>query len=119
MTKITFLKRNGVYYGFRETGHAGYAESGDDIVCSALSAMTMLIINAIEVSYASDVQYDVDDATADISVIARDALPENGADEKKQYAVAGLIYSYYIQLMDMLEDYYEYIEVEEIEAPGP
>ena len=52
MTTITFFKKNGVYYGFKETGHSGFAEEGNDIVCSALSAMTMLIINAIEVSYA-------------------------------------------------------------------
>ncbi|MDD6799922.1 MAG: ribosomal-processing cysteine protease Prp [Firmicutes bacterium] len=115
MIKITFLKRNGVYYGFRESGHAGYAESGDDIVCSAVSAMTMLIINAVEVAYASDIQYEVDEETTDIRVVAPDALPENGADEKKQFAVAGLFYSYYIQLMDMLEDYYEYIEIDEAE----
>jgi uncharacterized protein YsxB (DUF464 family) len=49
MTTITFYKTNGIYYGFEEQGHTGFAESGDDILCSALSAMTMLIINAIEV----------------------------------------------------------------------
>ena len=70
MTKIIFYKTNGVFYGFEEQGHTGYGESGDDILCSALSAMTMLIINAIEVSYASDVEYTIDDATADIDLAA-------------------------------------------------
>ena len=60
MTKITFLKSEGVYYGFEESGHAGFAESGDDIVCSAISAMTMLVINTIEVALASDVEYTID-----------------------------------------------------------
>ena len=115
MIKVTFLKKNGFYYGFRESGHAGYAESGEDIVCSAVSAMTMLIINTVEIAYASDVDYTIDDATADIKVVALDALPENGADEKKQFAISGLFYAYYIQLMDMLDDYYEYIDVEEAE----
>ena len=54
MTNVTFFKRNGVYYGFKETGHTGYAEAGQDIFCSALSAMTMLIVNTIEISYATD-----------------------------------------------------------------
>ena len=45
MTTITFYKSEGHYYGFEEQGHTGYAESGEDILCSALSAMTMLIIN--------------------------------------------------------------------------
>ncbi len=115
MIKITFLKRDGVYYGFREVGHAGYDESGNDIVCAAVSAMTMLVVNAIEVSYASDVIYNIDDSTADVEVLALGALPENGEDENKQYAIAGLLQSYYLQLVDMTEDYYEYLDVEEIE----
>ena len=115
MTKITFLKRNGVYYGFRETGHSGFADEGDDIVCSALSAMTMLIVNAIEVSYASDIDYKIDEETTDITVTCLAALPEYSVDEKKRFAVSGLFYAYYIQLCDMLEDYYEFIEVDEEE----
>ena len=115
MTKVTFLKKRGVYYGFEESGHTGYADSGDDILCAAISAMTMLVINTAEVAYASNVDYTIDDATTDVRVICRDALPETGADEKKQFAVAGLLYSYYLQLMDMTEEYYEYLEVSEKE----
>ena len=36
-------------------------------------------------------------------------------DEKKQFAIAGLITAYYYQLNDLLEDYYDYLEVEEKE----
>lgn len=115
MTKITFLRRDGIFYGFREIGHADYSEAGQDIVCSALSAMTMLIVNAIEVSYASDVEYTIDEEQAAISVVARGALPEFSDDEKKRYAIAGLIEAYYYQLNDMLEDYYDYIDVSETE----
>ena len=61
MTTVVFYKTGGIYYGFEEQGHTGFAESGEDILCSALSAMTMLIINTIEVAYASDVDYEIDD----------------------------------------------------------
>ncbi len=115
MTKIKFLKKNGVFYGFEENGHSGFAESGEDILCAAISAMTMLIINTIEVVYESSVAYTIDDETTDIKLIALDALPETGADEKKRFAVAGLIESYYLQLTDMVEEYYEYLEVSEQE----
>ena len=119
MTRYKFFKKNGHYFGFIETGHAGYAEAGDDIVCSALSAMTMLVINAIEVSYASDVKYIIDEEKVKISVFCRSALPENEPDEKKQYAISGLFEAFFLQLNDMLEDYYEFIDVDEIEAdPG-
>lgn len=115
MTKITFFKQNGIYYGFKEVGHTGFAEAGEDILCAALSSMTMLIINAIEVSYASDVEYTIDDETTDITVICKAALPEYSDDEKKSYAVSGLFQAYFLQLTDMTEDYYEFIEVDETE----
>ena len=115
MTKITFYKSGGFYYGFEENGHTGYGESGEDILCSALSSMTMLIINAIEVSYASDVDYTIDEKTTDIKLICKSALPKYEKDEKKQYAVSGLIQAYFFQLMDLVEEYYDYLDVTEVE----
>ena len=115
MTKIVFFRSGGVFYGFEEQGHTGYGESGDDVLCAALSAMTMLIINAIEVSYASNVDYHIDESTTDIRVIVKSALPKYESDEKKQFAVSGLIQAYFLQLMDLLEDNYDYLDVREIE----
>ena len=115
MTTITFYKTGGFYYGFEEQGHTGYGEAGDDVLCAALSSMTMLIINAIEVSYACDVQYTIDEETTDIRLIAKSALPKYEKDEKKQYAVSGLIQAYFFQLMDLVEEYYEFLDVKEIE----
>jgi hypothetical protein len=48
-------------------------------------------------------------------VIAKSALPSYEKDEKKQFAVSGLISAYYFQLMDLLEEYYDFLDVEEIE----
>ena len=115
MTTITFYKADGVYYGFEEQGHTGYGESGEDILCSALSAMTMLIINAIEVTYGCNVDYSIDEKTTDIRLIAKSALPKFEKDEKKQYAVSGLIQAYFYQLMDLTEEYYDYLDVKEVE----
>ena len=115
MTTIVFYKTDGFYYGFEEQGHTGYGESGEDILCSALSSMTMLIINAIEVSYASSVDYTIDEETTDIKLIAKSALPKYEKDKKKQYAVSGLIQAYYYQLMDLTEDYYDYLDVRVVE----
>ena len=115
MTTITFYKADGIYYGFEEQGHTGYGESGDDVLCAALSSMTMLIINAIEVSYAASVDYTIDENTTDITLIAKSALPKYEKDEKKQYAISGLIQAYYFQLMDLVEDYYEFLDVKVVE----
>jgi len=115
MTTVIFYKTNGFYYGFEEQGHTGYGESGDDVLCSALSSMTMFLINAIEVSYACDVDYKIDEKSTDIRVIAKSALPKYEKDEKKQFAVSGLIQAYFFQLMDLVEEYYEFLDVKEIE----
>ena len=49
MITITVKKRNGNYLEFVSKGHAGYAEEGQDIVCSAVSA---LVINWAMISLA-------------------------------------------------------------------
>ncbi len=112
MTRITFYRRGGVFYGFEEIGHSGFADAGNDILCAAISSMTMLVINMIEVSFETDVQYLIDEEKAKITVTTLGALPDYAEDEKMQYAVSGVIEGYYNQLKDMTEEYYDYLTVE-------
>ena len=114
MIEITFFKRNGVYYGFKETGHAGYADAGQDIVCSAISAMTMFLINTVEVAFASTIDYEIEDDTTTIRVTCKSALPEFEEDDCKRYAVSGIFLGYYQQLSDMLEEYGDFLDVKVI-----
>lgn len=117
MTKIVFFRNDGIFYGFEEQGHTGYGEAGDDVLCAALSAMTMLIINTIEISYASDVRYEINEQATEIRVSCRSALPEFEPDERKRYAISGLFMAYYYQLNDMLEDNYDYLDVTVVDKP--
>ena len=112
MTKVVFFRSGGVFYGFEEQGHTGFAEEGNDILCAALSAMTMLIINTVEVAYASDVEYTIDDETTNVRVRSKAALVEFEEDERKRYAVSGLFLSYFYQLSELCEEYYEFLDVE-------
>ena len=112
MTKIVFFRSGGSFYGFEEQGHADYAEAGEDVLCAALSAMTMLIINTVEVAYASDVEYTIDDETTNVRVRSKAALVEFEADERKRYAVSGIFLSYFYQLSELREEYYEFLDVE-------
>ena len=111
MTKLVFFRSGGVFYGFEEQGHTGYGEEGDDVLCAALSAMTMLIINTVEVAYASSIDFTIDEETTNIRVKSKAALPEFEEDELKRYAVSGLFLAYYKQIEDMLEEYYDYLDV--------
>lgn len=46
---IAEIKKSGEdYISFSCKGHAGYAEEGYDIICAAVSALTVNTINAIE-----------------------------------------------------------------------
>ncbi|MDO4307766.1 MAG: ribosomal-processing cysteine protease Prp [Eubacteriales bacterium] len=48
MIKITVKKRNHSYVSFTSSGHAGYAEEGQDIVCAAVSALIINTVNSLE-----------------------------------------------------------------------
>ena len=111
MTKLVFFRSDGIFYGFEEQGHTGYGQEGDDIICAALSAMTMLIINTVEVAYASHIDYNIDESTTKITVKSKSALPEYEEDDYKRYAVSGIFMAYYKQIEDMIEEYYDYLDV--------
>ncbi len=49
MTRVTlFTDPQERLTGFECFGHSGYAESGSDIVCAAVSALSLTCINAME-----------------------------------------------------------------------
>ena len=93
--------------GFTVAGHSGYAEAGADIVCAAVStAVTM----------AEAIINEVCGAKAKVRVKEEDAritltLP-NSCDEEEtvQAALSGLM----LTLLNIKEDYEDYIEVLEV-----
>lgn len=49
MIQVTiFQDSSGGYKGFRMKGHAGFGEAGQDIICAAVSVLTLNTANAIE-----------------------------------------------------------------------
>ncbi len=48
MIRFTVWKSGDQYRGFESRGHAGYAQSGEDIICSAVSALAINAVNSIE-----------------------------------------------------------------------
>ena len=48
MIQVIVYKRNKKCIGFESIGHAGYDDAGLDIVCSAVSILTINTMNAIE-----------------------------------------------------------------------
>ena len=86
-------------------------------MCSAISSMTMLLINTVEVAYASEIDYEIDEGATRIRVRAKAALPEFESDDYKRYAVSGIMMGYYCQLSDMLEEYGDFLDVSVQDKP--
>ena len=93
--------------GFTVSGHSGYAEAGQDIVCAAISAV---------VGMAEATIHDVCGAKAKVRVKEEDAritltLPASCDEEESIQAVlAGML----LTLCSLRDDYPDYIEVLEV-----
>ena len=48
MIRITVTQKDGAYVSVESEGHAGYAEEGQDIICSAVSALIVNTVDSIE-----------------------------------------------------------------------
>ena len=107
MTRCEFFTDNDRITGFSVSGHSGYAEAGQDIVCAAISAVVTMAETTIN---------DVCGAKAKVRVKEQDAritltLPTSCEEEESIQAVlAGML----ITLCSMRDDYPDYIEVLEV-----
>ncbi|MBE6957923.1 MAG: ribosomal-processing cysteine protease Prp [Ruminococcaceae bacterium] len=107
MTKCEFFTEGERITGFSVSGHSGYAESGKDIVCAAISAVVTMAEATIN---------DVCGAKAKVRVKEEDAritltLPASCDEEETVQAVlAGMM----VTLCNMRDDYPDYIEVMEV-----
>ena len=48
MIRAILYHAGGHYTGFSAKGHSGYAEEGSDIVCAAVSSLTITCVNSLE-----------------------------------------------------------------------
>ncbi len=69
MTEVIINKSKGVYTSFFCSGHAGYAEEGEDIVCAGISAIVINTINCLEDLLSDPIGYDYDEENGDISLV--------------------------------------------------
>lgn len=52
--------------GIEISGHAGYAETGKDIVCAGVTALTQTLIGSIEALTRDEIEYEISPGRADI-----------------------------------------------------
>ena len=63
MIRAKFYLHDNTYFGFQLTGHAEYAEPGEDILCSAVSALAINTVNSIEELTSDHLIAEVKDGT--------------------------------------------------------
>ena len=104
MTKVTIYKnQTEECVGFQLFGHAGYADAGEDIVCAAISILTINTMNAIEVFTNTVTASDADEEQGWIDY--RVLKPTKDTTLLLETMVLGL------QTMADDEDYADYIDL--------
>lgn len=76
MTTVLLKKKDNRYTGFSLSGHAGFADSGSDIVCSAISVLVINSINAMEALAGEKMKVISDEKKGRIEVSFPDAPNE-------------------------------------------
>ena len=67
ITVNVFVDPEGEHRGFRISGHAGFGEAGEDIVCAAVSVLAQNTVNAIEAFTEDSFQCSVEDGYLECS----------------------------------------------------
>ncbi len=94
ITISVYKNADGKLIGFRSTGHAGFAESGQDIVCAAVSALIINTVNSIE-TFTSDT-FDIKE---DVGMVDFKIISNPGNDSTL------LLNSLFLGLNGIREDY--------------
>ena len=77
-TTVTFFRRSdGALIGYRTQGHTGYSESGSDIVCAGISALTQTTLNGLQNVLKAPVMFEIDDQSALLEAKLTPDISEN------------------------------------------
>ena len=107
MTKCEFFMEEDRITGFSVSGHSGYSDAGQDIVCAAISAVVTMAEATINDICGAKAKVRVKDADARITL----TLPASCDEEETVQAVlTGMM----LTLCNMRDDYPDYIEVLEV-----
>ena len=107
MTRCEFFTESDRITGFSVSGHSGYAESGADIVCAAISAVVTMAEATINEVCGAKAKVRVKDEQARITL----TLPVSCDEEESVQAVLAGMMLYLCNLRDEYSDYIEVLEV--------
>jgi len=99
MTKATFYFDGNVPYGFLISGHSGFAEEGEDIVCASVSSASYMVANTIT---------EILKVNADINV--SDAKMKLIVNKEQRHITKDILLGLKLHLEGLKEQYPEFLE---------
>ena len=108
MTTVTFLTEDARIIGFDVQGHSGWGESGEDIVCAAITSAVRLVEATVNDVRGLCAAVKVREADASISLRLPGGLA-NTAESTCQNLLTGLM----VYLAQLHDEYPDNIEVME------
>ena len=108
MTTVTFLTEDARIIGFDVQGHSGWGESGEDIVCAAITSAVRLVEATVNDVIGLCAAVKVREADASISLRLPGGLA-NTAESTCQNRLTGLM----VYLAQLHDEYPDNIEVME------
>ena len=106
MTTVKLIKKGDSAIGFDVSGHSGYAESGGDIICAAVSSAVSFAETLINDSYHANAQVEVEPKTARIRLILSN---EDTACQK-------VLEAFERHMREVALEYPKYIEILEVQS---
>ncbi|NMB02265.1 MAG: ribosomal-processing cysteine protease Prp [Firmicutes bacterium] len=109
MTRIEFYKTDHGWQGFKALGHTGFADSGEDIVCAAVSILTQTAVLGIGQVLGIDAQVHVDETKGLLVCL----LPQ-GLNEEQWKQSQLILKVMHVGLTATAEEYGDYVSVKEV-----
>ena len=109
MLTVTFFRDpEGTLRGARFSGHAGYADEGEDIVCAAASVLAVTIVNSIEKFTKDEFEHcAVNEEEGFLSFLLKTVSPDSRL----------LLDTLLLGLRDTADSYGEHIQIQFEEVP--
>lgn len=100
-----YTTAKGELVGFHLTGHSGYAEIGNDIVCAAVSSAAYMTANTITDVIKVPAEVEVADGDIMLRVFSKDAV-----------ACRDILQGFKLHMLQLEEQYSEYVIVKTTEV---
>ena len=108
MTSVTFLTEEARIIGFDATGHSGYADAGEDIVCAAITSAVRLVDATVNEVMGLCASVKVDEENGAIAFRLPGGLSQT-AESTCQSLLTGLM----VYLAELHDEYPDNVEVME------